>query len=82
MCDQQYRKLKDESDRYRQAAQDALEQLDWCIGYLHGARKGNIAAALGRNRTYIRQHLLRMPAEPTVGEQTGGKEGQKQQKSA
>ena len=25
-----------EADRYRQAADDALQQLDWAIGYLHG----------------------------------------------
>ncbi|MBV9941189.1 MAG: hypothetical protein JO262_03580 [Solirubrobacterales bacterium] len=30
---------RDQTERYRQAAQDALEQLDWCIGYLHGIRK-------------------------------------------
>jgi len=69
---------RDETERYRKAAQDALEQLDWCIGYLHGAHKGSIAAALGRNRTYIRQHLLKMPAEPTAAEQTGGKSDGKQ----
>lgn len=69
MCDEQYRQLKDEADRYRQAAQDALEQLDWCIGYLHGSHKGSVAAGLARNRTYIRKNLLHAPAEPTVDEQ-------------
>src|SRR3954453_11020671 len=61
-----YRKLQHEADRYRQAAQDALEQLDWYIGYLHGSRKGNIVAALGRNRAHIRKSLLNEPEEPTT----------------
>lgn len=57
--------LRDDARRYEQAARDALEQLDWCIGYFHGVRKGNIAAALARNRTEIRTRLLQKPAEPT-----------------
>lgn len=52
-------------ERYRQAAQDALEQLDWCIGYLHGIKKSSIAGVLARNRAHIRESLLRRPAEPT-----------------
>ena len=63
--DSDYRGLHKKADRYRQAAQDALEQLDWCIGYLHGSRKGSIAAALGRNRAHIRKSLLHEPEEPT-----------------
>jgi hypothetical protein len=59
-----------EAQRYRQAAHDALEQLDWCIGYLHGSHKGRIAAALGRNRAYIRQKLLQEAEEPTPTETT------------
>lgn len=54
-----------EVERYRQAASDALEQLDWCIGYLHGIRKTSIAGALARNRRFIRQQLLHVPTEPT-----------------
>jgi hypothetical protein len=61
----EHRKLQQEADRYRQAAQDALEQLDWCIGYLHGSRKSGIAAALGRNRAHIRKSLLHEPEQPT-----------------
>ena len=30
---------QEEADRYRKAAEDALQQLDWAIGYLHGIRK-------------------------------------------
>ena len=34
----------DAEERYRRAAEDALQQLDWCIGYLHGIRKVKISA--------------------------------------
>jgi hypothetical protein len=47
-----------ETARYRQAAEDALQQLDWCIGYLHGIRKTQISRALARNRNHIRTNLL------------------------
>jgi hypothetical protein len=53
-----------ERDRYRQAAEDALQQLDWCIGYLHGIRKMDISRALARNRSYIRKQLMGVPEEP------------------
>lgn len=39
-----------QGERYRQAAEDALGQLDWCIGYLHGIHKEKISAQLARNR--------------------------------
>lgn len=60
----------DTQERYRQAAEDALQQLDWCIGYLHGIRKTPISRQLARNRTYIRQNLLHRPPEPTPTEAT------------
>ena len=53
-----------EIERYRQAADDALQQLDWCIGYLHGIRKLRISRALAHNRTVIRTNLLKRPEEP------------------
>ncbi len=59
-----HRRHDHEVERYRQAAQDALGQLDWCIGYLHGIRKTGIASALARNRQFIRHHLMHMPSEP------------------
>jgi len=65
------RRDRSEVERYRQAAHDALEQLDWCIGYLHGSHKGRIAAALGRNRAYIRKNLLQQPEEPTPTNASG-----------
>ena len=59
-----------ELERYRQAAEDALQQLDWCIGYLHGIRKTEISRALARNRAHIRTELLRRPEEPVPAQQT------------
>jgi hypothetical protein len=53
-----------QQERYRQAAEDALGQLDWCIGYLHGIRKERISAQLARNRTYIRRALMDEADEP------------------
>jgi hypothetical protein len=60
----------DELERYRQAAEDALQQLDWCIGYLHGIRKLDISRALAKNRSYIRSQLLERPEEPVPAQQT------------
>jgi hypothetical protein len=59
-----------ECERYRQAAEDALQQLDWCIGYLHGIRKLDVSRALARNRSYIRSQLLQREEEPLPAEQT------------
>ena len=54
----------DELQRYRRAAEDALQQLDWCIGYLHGIRKTRISRALSRNRSLIRTRLMRQSEQP------------------
>jgi hypothetical protein len=59
-----------EIERYRQAAEDALQQLDWCIGYLHGIRKTDVSRTLAKNRSYIRRQLLgreeqALPAQTT-----------------
>jgi hypothetical protein len=72
--------LNDEVARYEQAAQDALEQLDWCIGYFHGVGKTSISAALARNRTEIRR-LLRKPAEPTPSNPMAGVLAQRDRRS-
>jgi hypothetical protein len=42
-----------------------LQQLDWCIGYLHGIRKSSEARVLARNRSYIRRQLLHQEEEAT-----------------
>lgn len=54
----------DELERYRRAAEDALQQLDWAIGFLHGIRKSKEAEQLARNRSYIRQQLMGRESEP------------------
>ena len=61
---------QDETDRYRQAAEDALQQLDWTIGYLHGIRKTDISKALAKNRSYIRRNLMGEAEEPLPAQQT------------
>ena len=61
---------RDEVERYRRAAEDALQQLDWCIGYLHGIRKLDVSRALAKNRSYIRSQLLQRDEEPLPAQQT------------
>ena len=63
------RELERELERYRQASEDALQQLDWCIGYMHGSNKVRIAKALARNRAFIRTNLLKRPEEPVPTQQ-------------
>ena len=60
----------EEGDRYRRAAEDALQQLDWCIGYLHGIKKNKISTQLARNRSYIRRNLMQEAHEPLPTEVT------------
>ena len=55
----------EEAERYKQAANDALQQLDWCIGYLVGMRKQKVASTIARNRAYIREQLMGEAAEAT-----------------
>ena len=57
-------------DCYRQAAEDALQQLDWAIGYLHGIHKTDISRALAKNRSFIRRRLMDRPEEPLPTQQT------------
>ncbi len=60
----------DETERYRQAAEDALQQLDWCIGYLHGIHKTGISTQLAKNRTHIKRNLMKQHTEPVPSEVT------------
>jgi hypothetical protein len=55
---------RDDGERYRVAAEDALQQLDWCIGYLHGIRKVGISRVLAQNRSQIRRQLRGREDEP------------------
>jgi len=59
-----------EADRYRKAAEDALQQLDWAIGYLHGIRKTDISKALAKNRSHIRTQLMDRSEQPVPTQQT------------
>jgi hypothetical protein len=47
-----------DAERYRVAAEAALDQLDWCITYLHRIRKSSIASALAQNRSEIQRRLV------------------------
>jgi hypothetical protein len=49
----------DEVDRYRRAAEEALNQLDWCVNYLYRVRKSEIARVIEKNRAYIRRQMSR-----------------------
>jgi len=61
--------LMEQVDRYRTATDDALQQINWCIGYLAATKKGRIASSLSVNREHIRSNLLgRAPQSvPTTG---------------
>jgi hypothetical protein len=67
------RPKQEEADRYRQAAEDALQQLDWAIGYLHGIHKTDISRALAKNRSYIRKRLMGRKEEALPTQQTSEK---------
>jgi hypothetical protein len=45
--------LEGEARRYRDAAVLTLDQLEWCIDYLHGIGKTSIARAVAHNRKQI-----------------------------
>jgi hypothetical protein len=48
---------RDEVDRHRLAAEEALHQLDWCVNYLHHMRKHRIARVIAANRSSIRRQM-------------------------
>jgi len=60
----------DREERYRQAAEDALQQLDWCVGYLQGIKKTPISMQLAKNRSYIKRNLMKEAQEPLPTEVT------------
>ena len=63
--DQALARDDDEAMRYRRAAEEALQQLDWCIGYLHGIRKPEVSTRLAKNREYIKRNLMKQASAPT-----------------
>jgi hypothetical protein len=46
-----------DSERYRRAAEETLDQLDWCINSLHRIHKPRIAKAIAKNRATIRRQM-------------------------
>jgi hypothetical protein len=64
-------RLMKEVDRYRTAAEDALQQLDWCIGYFAGAHKAQVAKVLSANRAHIRREFLRRSAQSVSAPENG-----------
>jgi hypothetical protein len=48
---------EEEAARYRRAAEETLDQLDWCVNYLYRIRKPRIAQALAANRSAIRRRM-------------------------
>lgn len=68
-------RLMEEVDRYRTATEDALQQLDWCIGYFVGSKQTRVAKALGSNRSYIRTHVLQRKELATPEEHANAAKG-------
>jgi hypothetical protein len=48
---------RSETERYRKAAEAALESLDWTINYFHRIRKSKVAEVLQENRKEIVRRL-------------------------
>ena len=51
--------VREDIERYQRAAEETLEQIDWCIGYLYRIRKPEIARVLESNRSVIRRQMER-----------------------
>jgi hypothetical protein len=56
-ADEAKRRKQEEANRYRAAAENALQQLDWVVVYLEGIRKHQLARGLAKNRSTIRRRL-------------------------
>jgi hypothetical protein len=52
---------RDEAERYRQAAEDALDQLDWTVNYLYRIHKTDLARGLAKNGSSIRRRISDRP---------------------
>jgi len=48
---------QDEVERYRRAAEETLDQLQWCIEYLHRIGKSRIADVIAKNHRLIRTRM-------------------------
>jgi len=51
------RRREEEIARYRLAAEETLDQLEWCVQYLHRIRKSRIAEVIDKNRRSIRREM-------------------------
>ena len=60
----QVAELMKEVERYRRAAEEALGQVDWCIGYFTAQRQHAIARSLNANRSYIRSQVMGRAEQP------------------
>jgi len=49
----------DEIARYRQAAEETLSQVDWCVNYFYRLRHIRIARAIEKNSAVIRREMRR-----------------------
>jgi hypothetical protein len=49
-----------EADRYREAAELTLDQLEWCVNYLYRIRRTTLAGRLERNRKHILSEVRRI----------------------
>jgi hypothetical protein len=55
--DDDARRREEEIARYRLAAEETLEQLEWCVQYLHRIHKSRIAEVIDKNRRSIRREM-------------------------
>jgi hypothetical protein len=55
--DKSVRDRAQEAERYRDAAELALDQLQWCVNYLYRIGKPTLARRLNRNREHIQAQL-------------------------
>ncbi|HWH92390.1 MAG TPA: hypothetical protein VNT03_00900 [Baekduia sp.] len=51
------RRSTEQEARYREAAEEVLRQLHWCVMYLYKIRKPQIARAIARNCEHIEKRL-------------------------
>jgi hypothetical protein len=48
---------EEEAARYRRAAEDTLDQLEWCVNYLYRIRKPRLAQVIAANKSTIRRRM-------------------------
>lgn len=70
-----------EVERWRRAAEDALQQLSWAIGYLHGIGKHAQARTLAINRRIIRERVLERSGQPLPADAAQGVRNGRQQRA-